>query len=227
MSQNSAVLASSVPTRPLLLAGLVGAVLFVLVFLVEGAIRPGYEPRRHPVSALALGDRGRVQVANFVITGCLMGAFAVGVRRSLVDGPGAMWGPWLLAAFALGLVASGVFAMDPLDDYPPGSERAAAGTASWHAIAHDVAGLVVFGALPAAALVLAGRFRTTSGLAWLGIVSTGAGVICAGLFVVYAILADADPGQGGLLQRATIIVGWGWIALVAGALLANPPEGAA
>jgi hypothetical protein len=39
----------------LLAAGMVGAVVFVVVFLVVGATRPGYRPTYHLVSALALG----------------------------------------------------------------------------------------------------------------------------------------------------------------------------
>src|SRR5438477_12411488 len=57
----------------LLIAGLVGSVVFNLVYLVDGLLRAGYDSIRYPMSALSLGPGGWVQVANFVgfgILGC-------------------------------------------------------------------------------------------------------------------------------------------------------------
>ena len=54
-------------TRWLLAGGVIGPVLFVLVFLVEGATRPGYSAWRNFVSQLSLSDQGWEQVANFLI----------------------------------------------------------------------------------------------------------------------------------------------------------------
>lgn len=212
----------SISTRVLLSAGVVGAVLFMVVFLVEGAIRSGYSPSRQPVSALALGERGWVQIASFVITGTLMGGFALGVRRSLDDGSAAVWGSVLLVVFAVGLVASGAFVMDPPAGYPPGNTGAT--VASWHGIAHDAAGLIVFTALPAAALVLTRPLVTASELAWLGVASAAAGVMTAGLFVVHVLVSETGGPSQGLVQRAAIGVGWGWIALVAVTLVAVTEE---
>lgn len=55
--------------RLLLRCGVVAGPLFVAVFLVEGATRAAYSPLRHPVSSLALGVDGWMQVANFAIAG--------------------------------------------------------------------------------------------------------------------------------------------------------------
>jgi hypothetical protein len=46
-----------VRTKTLLACGMIGAPLFILVFLAEGATRAGYDPLRHPVSSLALEGR--------------------------------------------------------------------------------------------------------------------------------------------------------------------------
>lgn len=56
-------------TRTLLASGVIAGPLFVGTFLAEGATRAGYEPLRHPVSSLALGDHGWMQTANFVVAG--------------------------------------------------------------------------------------------------------------------------------------------------------------
>ncbi|MBE1484431.1 putative membrane protein [Plantactinospora soyae] len=64
-------------TRTLLGCGAVAPGLFILVFLVDGATRAGYDPTYHPVSALSLGPRGWIQITNFVLTGLLLLGFAV------------------------------------------------------------------------------------------------------------------------------------------------------
>src|ERR1700693_4285498 len=69
-------------TRGLLYCGLAGGPLFVTTFLIEGAARDGYRPSRHPVSSLALGPRGRIQTANFAVTGTLVLAAAAGLGRA-------------------------------------------------------------------------------------------------------------------------------------------------
>lgn len=49
--------------------GAVSAVTFIVVFLLDGWTRRAYSSIRHPVSALALGQRGWVQTANFIMCG--------------------------------------------------------------------------------------------------------------------------------------------------------------
>jgi hypothetical protein len=60
----------------------------------RGGPDPGVHPSgvdlsRHPLSLLSLGDLGWIQIANFVVTGVLYVACAVGMRRALGPGPGA------------------------------------------------------------------------------------------------------------------------------------------
>jgi hypothetical protein len=65
-------------TKALLSCGAIAGPLFIAAFLVEGATRAGYDPLRHPVSSLVLGDHGWTQTANFVVAGLLTLAFAAG-----------------------------------------------------------------------------------------------------------------------------------------------------
>src|SRR5664280_1773513 len=116
-------------TKLLLACCAVGAPLFVATALIEGAGRAGYEPIREPVSALALGERGWIQRANFVGTGLAMLAGASGLRRSSSARAGSSWGPRLVGAYAVGLIGAGLFTMDPIvigsatrsDDADPGA----------------------------------------------------------------------------------------------------------
>src|SRR5260221_12460139 len=73
-------------TRLLLAGGLVGPLLFIVVLLIEGATRPGYNAWRHFGSQLSLGDQGWEQIANFLICGVLCVGFALGLRRVLNRG---------------------------------------------------------------------------------------------------------------------------------------------
>jgi hypothetical protein len=61
-----------VGTASLLWGGVVGAVGFVVAFLVEGFVRSGYDPVRLQISYLSLGVGGWVQVASFLIAGVLV-----------------------------------------------------------------------------------------------------------------------------------------------------------
>src|SRR6185312_831420 len=105
--------------RRLLRCGTAAGPLFVTVFLIEGARRPDYEPRRHPVSSLSLGERGWVQAANFAATGLLYIAGSAGLARSPGQKAGRRIAAAALGATGLGLLASAVFRTDPVSGYPP------------------------------------------------------------------------------------------------------------
>src|SRR5947209_19349437 len=107
--------------KKLLYAGIVGPPLFIAVFLVEGATRPGYSAWRHYVSQLATGDGGWMQVVNFLVCGTLVLAFAIGLRQALRGTRGSIGAPVLLALFAVALLVAGIFSTDPALGYPVGA----------------------------------------------------------------------------------------------------------
>jgi len=203
----------------LLACGAVGAPLFVVSFLLQGAARAGYSPMRHPVSSLALGPGGWVQAVTFVVTGLLMLAFAAGVRRALdrlEPSGGSRWGPVLLALYAVGLVGAGVFATDPVSGYPPGTPDGLAGYSATGAL-HDLFSLPVFAGLAAACLVFARWFRRRRVRGWPVASLATAVVLVAGYVLSGAGFAQSDGlvGVAGLVQRVTIATGWGWVAAFA------------
>jgi hypothetical protein len=53
--------------------------------LLQALTRDGFDPTRHPLSLLSLGELGWVQIANFVVTGVLYLACAVGMWRVLAS----------------------------------------------------------------------------------------------------------------------------------------------
>ena len=202
-------------TRALLAAGVVGPPLFVLTFLVEGATRPGYSWSRNFVSQLATGDGGVVQIANFLVCGALVLAFAVGLARVLR--PRSRWGPLLVAAFAGALLVAGVFVTDPALGYPPGSPRAQtlAGTI------HGLAGLAAFLTLSAACFVMARYFAPDPRRRAWAAYSLLSGLLALGSFVASNAAAVLDErgswpdAPAGLFQRIGIVAGWAWVAALA------------
>jgi hypothetical membrane protein len=193
-------------TRWLLTGGIIGPVFFVVIFLIEGWTRPGYDPMRHFVSTLSLSDQGWQQIANFLITGILFIAGAVGLRRAMRDGLGSRWGPILIGAAGLGVLLAGVFVTDPAMGYPPGSPAGLPTTSSWHGTIHDLVSLVVFVGLPIATFVVARRFRGEGSRWALYSVVTGVAMLTG--TVLMFVLQDWI----GLFQRIVVILGFGWVA---------------
>lgn len=188
------------------LVGVVAAVVFVAVILIEGARRPGYNPTYHTGSELSLGDRGWIQIANFLLMGGGMLAFAVGVYRILNAPIGAV----LLAIFGLGMIAAGIFRPDPIRGYPPGSPTGVQDEVSWHHRAHGViGGPVAFFAIFGACLVLAGHFDGS----WR-VYTLLTAVVGLALTLSTALAYQQDHAKTGLVQRALILVYWVWIVLV-------------
>ena len=70
-------------SQMLVLVGAITAAIFYVVLIVEGALRPGYHPVYHTGSELSLGERGWIQIANFIQFGVGMICFAVGTGRLL------------------------------------------------------------------------------------------------------------------------------------------------
>src|SRR5260370_6809603 len=107
--------------KKLLYAGVIGPLLFIVVFIVEGLTRPGYSAWRHYVSQLATGDGGWVQVVNFLVCGSLMVAFAIGLRHAFRVSRGSIGPPLLFALFRppLPLPPFSVTSPPPLYPSPP------------------------------------------------------------------------------------------------------------
>jgi hypothetical membrane protein len=170
--------AAATAARPLLTAAVVAGPLWAAVALAQAAGRTGFDPTRHPLSALSNGSLGWVQITNFVVTGVLLVAGATGLRRVLRGAPGGTWAPRLITVAGLGTIAAGVLVMDPADGFPAGTPAGMPATMSWHGIGHMAAGTITFVALIAACGVLARHFAAAGrrGTAIAGVVA-GAGLL--------------------------------------------------
>lgn len=202
--------------RWLLVGGVVGPLLFIVVMLIEGATRPGYDAWVQAASALSLSAWGWIQIVNFIVCGMLIVGFALGLRRALAAwGRGSTWGPLLLAALGLALLVAGVFVTDPAQGYPPGTPSGPSVMTTWHGAVHAFAGGLIFVVvLPAACYVMAAYFAREKGTRVWALYSLATGLVVWAGFAAF-IAAGLSNGPAGLYERISIIAGWGWIALLA------------
>ncbi|WP_444951163.1 DUF998 domain-containing protein [Micromonospora ureilytica] len=141
----------------LLLAGVLAGPVFFASAVTQMLTREGYNITRHPISQLATGSLGWIQITTFVLAGFGGLALAAGIRRTLTVGTGRRVLPIFVGIFGAGLVAAGVFTMDPEHGFPVGTPDGPVDQMSWHSIAHSTAAAIAFTALAIAAIVLTVR----------------------------------------------------------------------
>jgi hypothetical protein len=212
-------------TRPLLYVGLLGPVVFVAGFAVEGATRPGYSPWRHPVSQLSLGPGWPVNVALLLVGAAGLLALSIAQRRALPAGN--RWTPRLVATAGVALVLVAVFPIDPGLGYPPGQPA----VHRWSGLVHGIAGTVLFAALAAAPLTLARDLRQRTDWPRWRRYSLVTGPAVAVAYAVTVVLSSLDlagawtNAPAGLVERVALIGGVGWCALLAARLLETGVRG--
>jgi hypothetical protein len=197
-------------TKSLLGYGVIAGPIYVVVAAAQMFTRAGYDPTRHAVSQLANGDLGWIQIANFLVTGAMVIAAAVGVRRALGPGRSSAWASGLLGAYGAGLVAGGIFRADPSDGFPPGTPPGM-GEVSWHGVVHFAVGGLGFVCLVAACFVLAARFARHGerGWAWFSRIT---GIVFA---VSFLALSTGSGGAATILVfTAAVVLVWAWLTAV-------------
>lgn len=220
----------AVGARLSLAAGPVAAVLLFAVTTVDSATRPGYDPWRHWISHLALGDRAVLATATLLVSGALITVYAHALRRRLPASRSARWTARLVLLAGVALLAAAVFPIDPGMDYPPG----VAASHSVRGSLHDIAGALLFASLTGAAALLGRSLRGS--LAYAAPLGYLVAAVVAGSFVACSVLAALDfagtwpHAPSGLLERVALFAGLGWLGGVGVHLhrhgeAVTPPEG--
>src|SRR5260370_30682963 len=142
-------------TKSLLGYGVLAGHLHVIVVLAQALLRPGFNFAHDAGSLLSNGSLGWIQIANFVVTGAMVIACGIGMRRALTGGRSALWGPLLIGVYGLGLIAAGIFVADPMYGFPPGTAAGKPAVITTHRMLHIVAAGIWFLCLVAACLVFA------------------------------------------------------------------------
>ncbi len=203
------------PNPILLVCGAVAGPLYIALGVLQMLIRPGYDPTRHDLSLMSNGDLGWIQITNFVLTGFLVIAGAMGIRRILAGSQGGTWGPLLIGIYGLGLIGAGIFVADPALGFPPGTP-ADAHEISVHGIMHFVTGGIGFLALIAACFVFARRFSALKQRGW-SVYTTLTGIVFCAAFV--GIATGAQLGGTVLISvtlafTAAVLNTWAWLAAI-------------
>ncbi len=211
----------STAVRPLLACGIIAPLLNIVVVLVLGAVRPGYNAWKVPDSNLELGEGGWIQITNYLLTGALLLAFAAGMRLRLPTGRGSTWGPILLGVYGFTFVAIGPILPDPSLGYPAGASTAS----TVHGTIHILLGLLQFTSLIAACFVLSRRDEEPKTIGWHRY-SVATGLLVAASYIAFVLTAKlVDGGPAGLIERIGIIAGGIWIALLAIRLMSGSRPG--
>jgi hypothetical protein len=186
----TALAATSSRSGSLLTYVAVGGPLWAAVSLAQAATREGFDITRHPLSVLSNGSLGWLQITNFVVAGVLTMVGAAGLPEK--------WLSRLVAVNGAGLIAAGIFVMDPADGFPIGTPAGMPASMSWHSYGHMAAGTIAFTASIAACYVLARRFARAGQRA----AAVGSGVAGTAL-----LAGDLWAMSGGVAGSLTLAIG--------------------
>ncbi len=193
------------------LAGMTGALLFVAVFTLEGWLRPAYDPRAMYVSALSLGQRGWIQIANFIFFGVLLFVFTRGVAVEFPSGKASRGGLTLLTLIAFCYLLSGPFVMDPMGT--------PAGQTTLTGAIHGILGAIAFILMPISCFVYLRRFNVDPNWRSLRGWTLVLGTVSAAAVVLLSVVSKIPQFESafadwlGLIQRALIIPFMTWVLL--------------
>jgi hypothetical protein len=194
----------------LLTGGVIGPILFVVVFLVMGWTRPGYDPMSMYLSYLSRGDGGWLAIATTVVTSLLTAGGAVGLRWVMRPGPGSRWGPILIGITGVGLVLAGILLVEPGRGYPPGTPLGDPKHPSLIGALHDWAAGVAMCSLIAAMLVMARRFAMEGG----GSRWAAYSLLSAVATVIFLVASFFPTAVVGMMERIALVVAAGWVVRV-------------
>lgn len=194
--------------------GIIGPVLFITVFTVEGYFRAGYDPISTYISDLSIGPRGIIQITNFIIFGFLFFIFSYGLTLEFQRSKLSLTGPKLLSLMAALLILSGPFVTDPINT--PLAEM------TWHGIIHNIFGAAFFLLCPISCYVFWRTFRERSDWPFL---QTPTMVITVVLTIVLVVFSVAQKGAAltpnaltyyaGFIQRIDLITFLLWLVAFA------------
>ena len=193
-------------TRSLLRCGVVAGPFYLAVGLIQALVRDGFDLARHPLSLLANGPGGWVQTVNFVLTGMMVLAAAVGFRRVLGPKPRAV--TWFLGGFGVAMIVAAVFPADPVDGFPPGTPEGFPTSITTTGLVHFAAGALGFTFLALSCFFAAWAMsrRHVPSLAWLSLLS--------GLAVVLGFFGGMVSPIGILGIWFAVVMGWVWLAVM-------------
>ena len=202
-------------TKWLLLCGAIAGPIFTAAWFLQGPARADYDPMRHPISSLSIGEFGWMQALNFLVIGTLTIAVALGLPNALQSRGGSKWGPILVGLIGLGFIGAGLFVTDPMNGYPVGTPALPTQFTVVGRL-HRLFSAFFFLGLPGACFVLARLFAKNGEQTW-ATYSRATGIAFLIMFVITTLGFSQVAGladYAGLLQRITVTIGLAWLTLL-------------
>jgi len=196
--------------RLLALCGIAAPVLMLALWTVASLMRPGYDQVTQYGSELGTGPNSIIMNTNFVGTGLLITAFAVGLFKNIQGGRWTQMGSILLLVFGAGEVAGGLFPCDP------GCPIAAQSITQ---LAHNIDAVIAFSAIALAPFLISLGLNRDDHWKSYRSYSLITGLLAVGLLLVFATSVYGYFGDVGLFQRLFLAVPFLWIEIVATKLL--------
>ena len=183
--------------------------MFPLLTVIQGLVRQGFSLTAHPLSLLSVGALGWIQILNFVVSGLFFLLFAEGIQRVLA--PMSFWIPLLFKAYGLLTIAGGIFVIDPMLGFPPGTPNGLPATLSWHAIAHNLIFFAIFLCIVLIEFIFSRRYAKEKMWGWF-LYS-----LLTALAAPVLIVAAGEPGSPdfGVMLLALNLITNAWIVAVA------------
>jgi hypothetical protein len=196
--------------------GVIAGPFYLAVGLTQALLRDGFDLSRHPLSLLANGPGGWIQTANFVLTGLMVLAAAIGF--GLVLGRRSRGVPYFLGAFGVAMIAAAAFPADPVDGFPPGTPKGPPTSISTTGLVHFGAGALGFLCLGISCLFAAWvmRRRKEPSLALISLFS--------GLAVLVGFFGGIMSPIGIAGIWFAVVVGWAWLAILSLRVNSLTPE---
>ena len=199
-------------TKLLLTGGVLAGPLYILVGIAQILTRAGFDITRHPLSFMSLGDLGWIQITNFIVTGLLVIAGAIGMRQLAQADKRLRWGALLVGIYGLGVVGGGVFVTDPALGFPPGTPDTYPQTVSWHGLLHFIFGQIGFLALIVASFVYARYFITKALRGWAMFSALTGALFLLAIIATVATAGGDGSGWALLALYGAVALAWIWLA---------------
>lgn len=195
----------SLKTQSLVLAGIVGPLVYAVVLTVLGTLEPGYDPIMQSMSELGAVNATNAIIMNtlgFFLLGVMMVLFAIGLYACLPRSRLSAVGPVFIVASGMALALTGVFQCDAgcIDVTMMGS---------LHSLFATLAAIIM---IPAPALVATHASKNPNWSRY-ALFSWTVTLLTAGLSALYSI--PEIEGVTGLLQRVSMAVPMFWIVVTA------------
>ncbi|HEY4197137.1 MAG TPA: DUF998 domain-containing protein [Mucilaginibacter sp.] len=174
----------------LLFCGILGPLIFLIVYFTFGQVSPDFDMLRQPIGRLELMKYGWIQSVNFIVFGLFIIAFAFGLRIELKAGFAVNLLPLSQIFIALGMILLGLFIHEP---------------------DHTYASMISSAALIISLLLFARRFAVD--IRWRGWATSTA--LCAisitTLIACFWYAGKLDSPYAGVFEHLVVVVHFTWL----------------